>query len=369
MKSVMLSLGSLTIVVILLKLAAVPGAAQTTTAPAKTWTAAKADPTLKTPWGEPDLQGIWTDLFYSPLERPAKYAGREFLTDAERKEFDQVRAKRQGFDFRKEVQFGPYNEVYHAMKYTGRRTSLIVDPPDGKIPPLTPEALKRQAAFQEPQAALARRIASRDNPEDQSLGVRCLQGVIFQIAVPIYFDLRRIVQTPGGISMVYDQNQGQGFQRNIVMNGSPHLPSNVRQWHGDSRGRWEGNTLVIDVTNFSPKGDGYQGSVENLHVVERYTRTGPTTIDYTVTLEDPTTWTRPWTINTELQKQNEEANRIYYDNRCQEGNYGTPALLRGSRVEDKAFAEGKGPDPTAQCTPERAGCGNAEAETAEDPFQ
>ena len=139
---------------------------------------------------------------------------------------------------------------------------------------------------------------------------------------------RRIVQTPGGISMFYDVGQGQGWQRNIVMNGSPHLPADIRQWFGDSRGHWEGNTLVIDVTNFSPKTD-YQGSRENLHLVERWTRTGPTTLEYVVTIEDPTVWTRPWTVKQEFTKQSEQQNRIYYEPRCVEGNFGFPGYDEG----------------------------------------
>ncbi len=154
----------------------------------------------------------------------------------------------------------------------------------------------------------------------------------------------RIVQTPGGVSMFYDVLFGQGWQRNIVMDGSPHLPANIRQWYGDSRGHWEGNTLVIDVTNFSPKTD-LRGSRENLHLIERWTRTGPTTLEYVVTIEDPTVWTRPWTVRQEFGKQSEQENRIYYEPRCIEGNYSFPALLWGARMEELAFAQGQGPDP------------------------
>ena len=131
--------------------------------------------------------------------------------------------------------------------------------------------------------------------------------------------------------MFYDVGQGQGWQRNIVMNGSPHLPANIRQWYGDSRGHWEGNTLVIDVTNFSPKTD-FQGSRENLHLVERWTRTGPTTLEYVVTIEDPTVWTRPWTAKQEFTKQSDQENRIYYEPRCIEGNFGLPGLMHGRRI-------------------------------------
>jgi hypothetical protein len=142
----------------------------------------------------------------------------------------------------------------------------------------------------------------------------------------------------------YDVGQGQGWQRNIGMNGSSHLPANIRQWYGDSRGHWEGNTLVIDVTNFSAKTD-FQGSRENLHLVERFTRTAPQTLEYEVTIEDPTVWTRPWTVKEEFTKQSDEENRLYYEPRCVEGNLGLPGLLHGRRVEELAFAQGRGPDP------------------------
>jgi hypothetical protein len=155
---------------------------------------------------------------------------------------------------------------------------------------------------------------------------------------------RRIVQTPGGISMFYDSAQGDGWQRNVVMNGSPHLPANIRQWHGDSRIYWEGNTLVIDVTDFTPKTD-FEGSRENLHLVERWQRTSPNNLEYAVTVEDPTVWTRPWTVKQEFAKQNEQENRIDYEPRCIEGNYALPSMLLAARQADLAFAQGRGPDP------------------------
>ena len=153
--------------------------------------------------------------------------------------------------------------------------------------------------------------------------------------------------------MFYDVGQGQGWQRNIPITTAPHLPSNIRQKWGDSRGRWDANTLVVDVTNFSEKSD-YQGARENLHLVERWARLDADTIEYAVTIEDPTTWTKPWTVKQELKKQSDAANRIYYEPRCHEGNYGLPALLLGARTAERAFAEGQGPDPAALCT---AGCG------------
>jgi hypothetical protein len=257
------------------------------------------------------------------------------------------------------------------------RTSMIVDPPNGRIPQLTAEAQKLAAAEREFRLALlqstetcktgyrtcaggkydptpsqrraelppryntAGGINRQDGPEDVGLGVRCLAGGLPEFAS---ISFRRIVQTSGGISMFNDVGQGQGWQRNIVMDGSPHLPSNVRQWYGDSRGHWEGNTLVIDVTNFSPKTD-YRGSRENLHLVERWRRTGPATLEYIAIIEDSTVWTRPWTVRQEFTRQNEGENRIYYEPRCVEGNRGFPAMMKAARQEDREFAEGRGPDP------------------------
>jgi hypothetical protein len=360
------------------------------------WTSAQAPaassaapaPTLTTPWGEPDLQGIWTDETDTPLQRSPKFANQEFFTGAQREELDRQRSAMKGRDNRAERGTladvaGAYNDVFTPKKRTGARTSRIVDPPNGRLPPLTPEAQKIAAAEREFRLALLQatqtckdkespcsggkydptpsprygepppryntaNINRYDGPEDASLPVRCLMGGLPEIgtlgAIADRISFRRIVQTPGGISMFYDVGQGQGWQRNIVMDASPHLPASIRQWYGDSRGHWEGNSLVIDVTNFSPKTD-FQGSRENLHVVERWTRTGPTTLDYAVTAEDPTVWVRPWTAKQEFTLQNNEENRIYAEPRCIEGNYGLPGLLHGHRVEDLAFAQGRGVDP------------------------
>ena len=339
---------------------------------------------LKTPWGEPDLQGIWTGESDTPLQRSPKYANQEFFTEAQRAELDKERAALLGRDRRVERGTeldvaGAYNSVFMMLKHTGTRTSLIVDPPDGRIPPLTLEAQQRAAAEKEFRLALLRatetcknesvacnggkydpkpsprfaeappryntaRMNRHNGPEDGALGDRCLTGGLPEFGTAYGGSFRRIVQTAGGISMFYDVGQGQGWQRNIVMNGSPHLPANIRQWYGDSRGHWEGNTLVIDVTNFSPKTD-YQGSREKLHLMERWTRTGPSTLEYAVTIEDPTVWTRPWTVKQEFTKQSEQENRVYYEPRCVEGNYALPSLMLSARMAERAFAEGRGPDP------------------------
>jgi len=347
---------------------------------------------LKTPWGEPDLQGIWTEEYDTPLQRPARVANQEFFTEAQRRELDAKRAVHYGEDPRQERGSaldvgGAYNTSFLSIKRVGPRTSIIVDPPDGRLPPQTPQAQRAAAADREFYLALMQatdacknkepvcaggkydstisprfsenppryhagnvaRLNRSDGPEDDGLQDRCLRSGLPEFGSLFGGSFRRIVQTPGGISIFYDVNQGQGWQRNIVMNGSPHLPDGVRQWFGDSRGHWEGDTLVIDVTNFTPKTEVF-GSRENLHLVERWTRTGPSTLAYEAMIEDPTVWTRPWTIRQDFTRQSDQENRIYYEPRCIEGNFGLPGLLHGRRVEERAFAEGRGPDPRTKDT-------------------
>ena len=339
----------------------------------------------KTSWGEPDLQGIWASDFQIPLERPAEYAGREFLTEEEVAALDTERAADLGRDERAEPGTtadvgGAYNAVFVSVRRSGRRTSLIVDPPDGRIPPFTPQAEERQQAERAFRLALLQatpdcenqtrrcaggthgppsprlneappyynvgRLNRSDNPEDRSMNERCLQGKLADLSGGgLAGAIRhRIVQSPGFVSIYYDARQGQGFHRTIPITTAPHLPPTVRQWRGDSRGHWEGNTLVVDVTNFTPKYEN-RGAHENLHYTERWTRTGPDTLELVSTFDDPTTWTRPFTVREEYNKQDEYANRVYDDNRCHEGNYGLVGILNGARAKDKAFAEGRGPDP------------------------
>jgi hypothetical protein len=341
---------------------------------------------LKTPWGEPDLQGIWTDEGDTPLQRAPKFANQEYFTDAQRADLDQERSALLRRDRRVERGTeldvaGAYNALFMIQKRTGARTSLITDPPNGRIPAMTPDAAKAAAADREYRLALLQstetcktksiacsggkydptpsprlaelppryntaRMNRHDGPEDGSLPDRCLTLGLPEFGAATG-SFRRILQTPGGITMFYDVGQGQGWQRNVVMNDSPHLPASVRQWFGDSRGHWEGDTLVVDVTNFSPKTD-YQGARENLHLVERWTRTGPDSLEYVVTIEDPTVWTRPWTVKQEFSRQSDQENRLYTEPRCIEGNYGLPGLIRGARAEELAFAEGRGPHPATK---------------------
>jgi len=358
-----------------------PTAAQ---APAPPATASAA--ALTTPWGEPDLQGIWTDETDTPLQRSPRYAGQEFFTEEQRAGLDRVRSGFIGRDRRSERGTeadvaGAYNAVFTPLKPLGARTSRIVDPPNGRLPPMTAESQKLAAAEREFRVALLQstetcknneaacsggkydakpsprfaelpprynlgRMNRHDGPEDGTPPDRCLTPGLPEFGGGIG-SFRRIVQTPGGISIFYDVGQGQGWQRNVVMDGSRHLPTSIRQWYGDSRGHWEGSTLVIDVTNFSPKTD-FQGSRENLHLVERWTLTGPNSLAYEVTVEDPTVWTRPWTAKQEFTRQSDQQNRIYTEPRCVEGNFGLPGLLHGRRVQELAFAEGRGADPRSQ---------------------
>ena len=329
-----------------------------------------------TAWGHSNLEGIWLDVYATPFERAAEFGTRELATAEERTARDQARmvnpgrterADRAGQDVA-----GAYNAVYTSAKPAGPRTSLVVDPPDGRIPALTPDAQRQNESQQEWRLMLLentetcqseapgcaggkygppseRRFdvapfynTSRMNrhfgPEDQSSGDRCMSG-----RTPDFNGFRRIVQGEDSIAIGYDTGQGQGFQRVVYLSGR-HPASPIRLRHGDSRGHWEGDTLVIESTNFSPKFP-YRGSGENRKLVERYTRVDENTLEYEVTIEDPTVWAAPWTVRQELKRQSDEENRIYYEPRCHEGNYGLAAMFIGSLVREQEFEAGRGPDP------------------------
>ena len=335
-------------------------------------------------WGHPNLGGIWFDVYATPFERSPDLGDRELATAEERAARDQARMGNQGRnvrggDGRVDVA-GAYNAVYTSAKPAGPRTSLVVDPPDGRVPALTAEAQRQNELRREWTLMLLQntetcqsggrgcaggeygppsprrfdvtpfyntgRMNRHDGPEDQSSGDRCMSG-----RTPDFNGFRRIVQGADSIAIGYDTGQGQGFQRIINMNGN-HPPGQVRLRHGDSRGRWEGDTLVVETTNFSPK-FLFRGAGENRRLVERYTRVDADTLTYDATIEDSTVWTGPWTVRQELKRQSDEENRIYYEPRCHEGNYGLPALLVGRRVDEAAFENGTGPNPfsmdTATC--------------------
>ena len=328
-------------------------------------------------WGQPNLEGIWLDVYATPFERAPELGDREFATAEERAARDQARSGNAGRDRRgppgspQDVS-GAYNAVYTSVKPAGPRTSLVVDPPNGRIPALTPAARREDEIRREWRVLLMRntptcdqdapaceggpfgppsprrfdvppfyntsRMNRHDGPEDQSLGDRCMLG-----ATPDFNGFRRIVQGADSIAVGYDTGQGQGFQRIINLSGR-HPASQIRLRHGDSRGRWEGDTLVIETTNFSPKFP-FRGAATNLTIVERYTRVDADTLAYEATIEDSTVWVAPWTVRQELTRQSDEQNRIYYEPRCHEGNYGLAAMFIGARVREQEFAAGRGPDP------------------------
>jgi hypothetical protein len=373
----------LVVTVVLALIGAVAGLLRLTGGAAQGQTAVNTGPAPRTAWGDPDLQGIWTDPYQTPLQRPPQFANKESFTEEERAALDQQRAGILRRDQRVERGSerdvaGAYNAVFQSVRPTGKRTSLVVDPPDGRIPALTPEATTRNELEREYRLALLQptetcknkdaacaggkygpvsprraempplyntgRTNRNDGPEDRSMTERCMGAVL-----PDFGGYRRIVQAPGSVSIFYDTGQGQGWQRVIPVDSRPHLPSTIRQRFGDSRGRWDGDTLVVDVLNFSPK-FSYQATRENLHLVERFRRVDANTIEYSVTIEDPTTWTKPWTVKQEMVRQDEQANRIYYEPRCHEGNYGLPTMLLGTRTEERAFVKGAGPDPATKDT-------------------
>lgn len=332
-----------------------------------------------TPWGAPDLQGVWTDPYDINLQRPTSLGTRELYTDAEVAEMDR---KRMGSEVRPRAErgsvadvAGAYDGVFVSVMPTGKRTSLIVDPPDGRIPAMTPEVRQRRAALRQYYLALKQNTPTCKNkigdcsdgtygppsprlqerppsysllnlnrangPEDRNLGERCMGAQI-----PQFGGYWRVVQSPEALSIYYDVGQGQGFQRTIPITNRPHLPPQVREPFGDSRGHWEGQTLVVDVTNFEPYLE-FQGSRENLHLVERWTRRDAKTLEYVVRIEDPTTWAGPWTVRQELALQDGKLNRIYYEPRCHEGNLGMVGLLLGARADERAYAEKRGPHPAS----------------------
>ena len=330
-----------------------------------------------TPWGHPNLEGIWLDVYATPLQRDPALGDREFATAEERAALDQARTGDTGRDRRgppgspQDVS-GAYNAVYTSVKPAGPRTSLVVDPPNGRIPPFTRAAQAEQALRRDWRTMLMRntptceqgaaaceggefgavsprrfdvapfyntlRMNRHDGPEDQSLGDRCMLGT-----TPDLNGFRRIVQGEDSVAIAFDTGQGQGFQRLVNLNGD-HPSALVQLRHGDSRGHWEGETLVIETTNFSPKFP-FRAASEHRRLLERYTRIDDETLAYEVTIEDDTVWTAPWTVRQELKRQSDEQNRIYYEPRCHEGNYGLAAMFIGARLLEQDFAAGNGPDP------------------------
>jgi len=281
----------------------------------------------RTPDGHPDLQGFWTNASITPMERPRELGAKEFFTEEEAAEYRKRTlvpasvAQRGGTEAHYEfTQFGL--DRTQAQVAFSLRTSMIVGP-EGRVPPLTPEAQKRNA-----ERAANLKGHEFDGPENRGIQERCLvwgsEGP--PMLPPGYNSYLQIVQTPAYVMILQEMIHDA---RIIPMDGRPHMPGSVRRWLGDSRGRWEGDTLVVDTTNFTDK-TNFRGSRDNLHVVERFTRVDENTIRYEFTVADPTTWTSPWSAELPLAKDKGPI----YEYACHEGNYSLAGILRGARVQE-----------------------------------
>ncbi len=291
--------------------------------------------TLKTPWGDPDLTGTWTNETITPFERPANMAGKAFLTEEEAKAIE-ARAARQRESSEdappRPGDVGNYNQFWMdsgTKVVATRRTSLVIDPADGRVPTRKDaEARRDEYARQE-----------NDDPNFISPWDRCItRGVPGGLFPAGYNNAYQIIQTPGYVVIHYEMIH---MARIIPTNNRPHLPADIRQWDGDSVGRWEGNTLVVDITNYNGRGwiatnaasarvKGIHQS-DQLHVVERFTRTSANTIDYQVTVTDPKNYTAPWTVQIPM---NRDDGYQIYEYACHEGNHAVEHMLRGGRARD-----------------------------------
>jgi hypothetical protein len=312
---------------------------QAVTPAAKAATVGKSYTPPRTADGQPDLQGVWTNNTVTPLERPKGLAAKEFYTDAELAE--KQKRERDRLDLNLEegrpTEAGTAADVHYDFAQFGldrsqaklvwdRRTSIIAGP-DGTMPALTPEARKRIAA-----SAAKNKGHELDGPENRPLGARCLARA--NVGPPMlpaaYNSNLQIVQGAGSVAieteMIHDT-------RIIPLDGRPHISSNIRQWYGDSVGHWEGNTLVVDTTNFSDL-NPFPGA-QNLHVVERLTRVSPDTILYQFTVEDPGMWTKPWSGELPITKIQGQV----YEYACHEANYPLANTLRGARVAEQEAAK------------------------------
>ena len=295
---------------------------------------AQTDPP-RTTWGQPDLQGVWDFRSITPMQRPNDRADQEFLTTEEAAELDQAAVERDVRSWNREARrteaggnVGAYNNFWmdRGLKSGGtRRTSLIVYPPNGRMPSMTPSGQER---------AQARRDYAQEHPADSwsdfSSGVRCILG--FNAGPPFtpsaYNNNMQLFQTPDTVVVMTEM---VNTSRVIPLNGQPHLDPDVLQWSGDSRGYWEGDTLVVETRNFDPKRK-WRGTTASTRLVERFTRVDAETLEYAFTVTDPETWTSAWTASVPLVLNPEPM----FEYACHEGNYSMPVMLGGARTEELA---------------------------------
>ena len=294
----------------------------------------------RTPWGDPDLQGIWNNSTITELERPRELSGKQVLADDEVAALEEKAAQNRVDRAPRAGDPGTYNQFWFdrgTKAVPTRRTSIIIDPPDGKLPSLTAAGQKRQEErFKRlgPTATGSSGNGPFDSYEDISVVTRCITRGLPNAMLPGgYNNNYQILQVP---EMVILLSEMMHDARVIPLDGRPHISPNVRQWMGDSRGHWEGNTLVVDVTNFPDRdvtgfGVAYRfGETSHLHLIERFTRTDANTINYEVTVDDPTTFTKQWTASIPMVK----SDAPLYEYACHEGNYSMANVLNASRAQD-----------------------------------
>ena len=294
---------------------------------------AAAQPPERTPWGDPDLQGVWTNRTTTPLERPSDFEGRAVLTEEERANLDaQAEAARDRPP--PPGQTGAYNSFWLDRGVRTNQTSLIVDPPDGTYPPRTERVRESDAAF----AAL--RDGTRfDTWQDLNLYDRCLTRGMPGAMIPGFYNHNyQILQTPDYVVILVEMIHDA---RIIPLDGRAHLSPQIGQWMGDSRARWEGDTLVVETTNLTPRGDQrvrylVHAASEQAHVVERFTRVDADRIDYSFTVTDPATYATPWTAEIPMSPLGGEI----FEYACHEGNYGLQNILAGARAAEQEQAAG-----------------------------
>jgi len=330
-----------------------PAPAKPAPAPAKSTATAKAGAVLRTAWGDPDLQGVWFVMADVPLERSAANAGKEFLTDEEIAAADKQKGLNPGRNARaaegtQADVTGAYNAVFNSILKTGRRTSMIIDPPDGRIPALVAGAQGQGGrggggggrggapAGGAGGGGNLGRGGQNDNPETIAQSPRCLGVPMPFLPLNTAFaqgTVMQVVQSPKSMAIYMEDDHAGGGNRIVYMDGRPHLPANIKLYLGDSRGHWEGNALVVETTNFS---QGYRGAnVDSYKMTERYTRVDANNLRREITFDDPKTWTRPWTIVIEMGKT-DDARQMIFDSACHEGNYGLTGILVGARREEQA---------------------------------